>query len=907
MILNRLTKLVAIIASTLLVATGFIALAAEPKAVAANAAQFDPGNIISDSVFYDFGTMTVAEIQRFLNSKVPACNDADGGPKCIKDFVMDTPAIEGEDGRCESLPAAQNQTAAQIIYTVSRACKINPRVLIVTLQKEQGLIQAGNPIQRMYDFALGMSCPDTPAGCSKSAAGFFYQLYKGAGQLQWYGDPRGSFTYLRVGTMISRKYQAANVEYSQGISCGSKTFELKSNATAALYYYTPYTPNEAAMRNLYGTGDKCSAYGNRNFWRFYTDWFGSTLGGGFLLKSATSGNYLIIENKKYLIEDVETVAAFKPLGPLGTVSQDYLNSFEDAGTMSRVVKSATGDVFFVDGGQRYQFTNCNQVIQFGVNCETAPVLTSSQLAALPSGGAMTEYVSGENGQTFFIQDGAKRQILDAESLVDSRIGVPALSTVKISAFKKLPWGAPIIRKGASFTNLATNKLSIFDGTVYYDIDDATAAELDFTKWFIKSSGSMLGEAIAGVAAPVKIKSIVNDPAGTQYLLSKEGKRKVIDAKVLAKNAPTVSAEFLSFIPDAPTPIEPVIIAKAVSSKSVYLIADGEKRLLLNTADAGKLAPLVKSAKVETISNSAVAQIPTGHPVVAPGAYVRSSDSSKTYIIDGLKRALIVSDTNQAALLGLNNLRTIPATQFKGYGKTSKISGIKFVCETSYFVAITGSLYPISELDASHYPGRGITLDMSTCATLAKSKLTLGRFISTSTKEYYLVENQTKKLIKNIAAYEKLRGTGPKAVMVGPFFLSKIPNGPAAGASVILDRYDVESPIVPAEPDIAPAPTPTASPTASPKPSAAATPKPSASPKPSAAATPKPSASPKPSAAATPKPSASPTANPKTYTVVAGDYLNKIAAKFGVSAAAIMTANKLTNANSIKIGQVLVIP
>jgi LysM repeat protein len=897
MILNRLTKLVAIISSALLVATGFIALSAQPKAEAANAAQFDPGNIISDSVFYDFGTMTVAEIQRFLNSKVPACNDADGGPKCIKDFVMDTPAIQGEDGRCESLPAAQNQTAAQIIYTVSRACKINPRVLIVTLQKEQGLIQAGNPTQRMYDFALGMSCPDTAAGCSKSAAGFFYQLYKGAGQLQWYGDPRGSFTYLRVGTMISRKYQAANVEYSQGVSCGSRTFELKSNATAALYYYTPYTPNEAAMKNLYGSGDRCSAYGNRNFWRFYTDWFGSTLGGGFLLKSATSGNYFIIEDKKYLIEDVETVVAFKPLGPLGTVSQDYLDSFTDAGPMSRVVKSPAGNFFFIDGGQRYQFTNCAQATQFGVNCDTAPAVTASQISALPSGGVMTEYVSGENGQTFFIQDGTKRQILDAESLAESRIGVPALSGVKISAFKKLPWGKPIIRKGASFTNLATNKLSIFDGTVYYDIDDATAADIDFTKWFIKSTGSMLGEAIASSAATVKIQSIVNDPAGTQYLITKDGKRKVVDAKIIAKNAPTVSLDFLSFIPDAPVDLEPAIIAKSASAKSVYLVSEGEKRLLLSAADASRFAPVVKTTKVETISNSAVAQIPSGHPIIAPGAYVRSNDSTKTYMIDGLKRALIVNDTNQAALLGLKNLRTIPAAQFKGYAKTSKISGIKFVCDAQYYIAITGKLYPVSELDASHYPGRGITLDKLTCAAMIKSTSTIGRFVSTSTKQYYLVEGQKKKLIKSAAAYEKLRGTEPKAVTVGPFFLSKLPTGTVAGTSVSVERFPVEPPIVLPEPNIAPVPTPST------------TPKPSASPKP--AVSPKPIASPKPSASptssASPKPSGSPTVKPKTYTVVSGDYLNKIAAKFGVSASALMTANKITNANSIKIGQVLVIP
>jgi LysM repeat protein len=42
-------------------------------------------------------------------------------------------------------------------------------------------------------------------------------------------------------------------------------------------------------------------------------------------------------------------------------------------------------------------------------------------------------------------------------------------------------------------------------------------------------------------------------------------------------------------------------------------------------------------------------------------------------------------------------------------------------------------------------------------------------------------------------------------------------------------------------------------------------------------------------------------------VQAGDNLTKIALKFGVSSAALMTANKITNANSIQVGQKLVIP
>ncbi len=881
MIASQFSRLVAILVSALLVAIGFVALSAAPKAQAADASKFDPGLIISDSVFYDFGTMTANEIQRFLNSKLPTCNDNDGGPKCIKDYVSDTPAVEGEDGWCDSVPAAQNQTAAQIIYTVAQACKINPRVLIVTLQKEQGLITLDNPTDNKYNKALGYKCPDT-GPCDPKVGTFFWQLYRGAGQLQWYGDPRGSFTYLSVGSTKQISYQANNP------GCGKKSVTIKSQATAALYYYTPYTPNDAAMANLYGTGDSCSAYGNRNFWRYFTDWFGDPIGGGFLLKSAQSQPYLIIEGKKYLVDNTDTVAAMKPLGPLGTVSQAYLDSFVDSGTIGRLIKSpALGNYYFVDGGQKFKFTNCTQVAVFGLDCNNAITLTQNQMNALPTSTAMTEYVSGDDGQTFFIQDGAKRQILDADSLADSRIGVPALSAVKITAFKNLPWGKPIIRKGVSFTNLATGKLSLFDGTYYYDIDKATAADIDFTKWFTKSSGSMLGEAIASVAAPVTIKSILNDAAGNQYLITNDGKRKVLDAKVISKNAPVVSDEFLALIPDAPTTVEPTLVVKSAAAKNVYLVADGEKRLVLNTADVAKFAPVVKTTKAETLSNSAVAQIPSGHPVIAPGTYVRSSDSPKTYLIDGLKRALVVNDTNEAALLGLKNLRTIPAAQFKGYAKTSKISGIKFVCDSNYYIAITGSLYPVSEIDASHYPGRGITLDKSTCAALTKSSDELGRFVRTADKTYYLIEDQTKKPIKNVAAYVKLRGNSTKAALVGPYFLSKIPTGKSAGVSVSVDRFNVEPPIV--------LPEPSASPSSSASPSAS--PSASATPKPSVSATAKPTATPKPTASA----------KPKTYTVQAGDLLSKIAAKFGVTTTALMTANKITNANLIKVGQVLIIP
>ncbi|MEY4321180.1 MAG: hypothetical protein RLZZ471_1121 [Actinomycetota bacterium] len=357
-------RLIAIATALLLGLIGLVAIQA-PAANAADASRFDPGLIISDSVFYDFGTMTANEIQRFLESKVPVCKANDGGPTCLRDYVMDTPEKPGEDGKCVAMPAKTNQKASQIIYDIARACGINPRVLIVFLQKEQGLIQATNPTAYMYKAALGFGCPDSdPAICGKVHTGLFNQLYKGAGQLQWYGDPRGSYTYLKVG-------RTANILYSPNANCGKKPVMIKSIATTALYYYTPYTPNDAALKNLYGTGDSCSAYGNRNFWRFYTDWFGSTIGGGFLLKGPGADIYLIVDNNKYLIADPDLVTALKPLGPLGTISQDYLDSFKTMGNLSRIVKSATNQYYFVDAGTKFAFSSCAQASTFGLDCNNA--------------------------------------------------------------------------------------------------------------------------------------------------------------------------------------------------------------------------------------------------------------------------------------------------------------------------------------------------------------------------------------------------------------------------------------------------------------------------------------------------------------------------------------------------------
>jgi hypothetical protein len=66
------------------------------------------------------------------------------------------------------------------------------------------------------------------------------------------------------------------IGYNPSASCGGTNLNIQNYATAALYNYTPYQPNAASLAAGWGLGDGCSSYGNRNFFNYYTSWFGST-------------------------------------------------------------------------------------------------------------------------------------------------------------------------------------------------------------------------------------------------------------------------------------------------------------------------------------------------------------------------------------------------------------------------------------------------------------------------------------------------------------------------------------------------------------------------------------------------------------------------------------------------------
>ena len=228
---------------------------------------FQAGLIISDYNFYDSWAMTEAEIQGFLNWTVGTCaND-----KCLSILRLDTPTKTFSFGTCATYAGAEGETVARIIYKVQRACGISAKVLLTTLQKEQGLLTSQAPSDAILRKAMGYGCPDT-SQCDANFYGLFNQLFSAARQLTWYGNENGSFTYIKVG-------QNNPIKYHPYQPCGAPNVQVENRATAALYYYTPYQPNQAALANLNGTGDGCSSYGNRNFSVYYDRYFGDPVTG----------------------------------------------------------------------------------------------------------------------------------------------------------------------------------------------------------------------------------------------------------------------------------------------------------------------------------------------------------------------------------------------------------------------------------------------------------------------------------------------------------------------------------------------------------------------------------------------------------------------------------------------------
>ncbi|HBX16130.1 MAG TPA: hypothetical protein DEF57_02370, partial [Candidatus Magasanikbacteria bacterium] len=94
---------------------------------------FNPNMIITDEELTNANTMSHEDIAAFLKNKSSS----------LANYEIIDPAT------------GLNKTATEIIFQASQNYQINPRVLLVLLQKEQSLVENSTPTQYNFDWATG--------------------------------------------------------------------------------------------------------------------------------------------------------------------------------------------------------------------------------------------------------------------------------------------------------------------------------------------------------------------------------------------------------------------------------------------------------------------------------------------------------------------------------------------------------------------------------------------------------------------------------------------------------------------------------------------------------------------------------------------------------------------------------
>ena len=623
---------------------------------AANLGNFRAGNIISDQVFFDSSTMSTSQIQGFFESKVKTCRT---GYTCLKDFKQNTPN-RAADSYCDGYTGASNESASTIIYKAAISCGINPQVLVVMLEKEQSLVSHTWPSGWRYDMALGQGCPDT-APCDPAFSGFFYQIYGAARQMQIYAEDKW-FTWYAPG-------KTWNILYNPNTACGSSPVYIENKATAALYYYTPYQPNAAAIRAGYGTGDSCSAYGNRNFYNFFEDWFGSTQAPSKitanLAQSPSGAIYLVTNGTKHHIADWDLYILYRNrLGNPVAATDAALNALSTGVNASRYVHDArTGTLYLLEAdGTKHRFPTADAVTRFGYAFADYIDLTANQSDAFRTTSAVNDYfVEYGKGDIYRYENGTKRHVANPlawQSIGGDSIGYVA--SMNSSGFTNIPTGAPILAPSTLVTSSATTEVLV----------TGTGAEIAYLTSFGLAHDAGIF-AISSVAPSTFSQLTKTSSAFSSVMTCKNETYVVGGGKLNRTDNPQPGAAALadsicaSLAPKA-AQTTGMILIQVAGSPNIYLLENARVRHVRTLERLREITASGASVMLAW-SQDTLKGTPVGPPLLGDGSFVSFSGPEVYWVSAGELRHV----TTPPLLTSLNNgawprIEDLPAEFLKSY-------------------------------------------------------------------------------------------------------------------------------------------------------------------------------------------------------------------------------------------------
>lgn len=360
--------------------------------------EFDPNHIISDEEYLDSTTMSLGEIQIFLQSKNSylakyKCENYWGEMKTAAEIIYEAAA---DNYDCENI-TLNNSGDHNEAKQKCRKISINPKLLLVLLQKEQSLIEDQSPSQRALDWAVGYGCPDNQ-DCNVRWKGFGKQVNSAALQFYDYIANPNHYTYKAGGT-----YTVTNTNKP------SMVITPVNQATAALYNYTPHVYN-----------------GNYNFHKLWLRYFTFSYTNNTLLQAKGEPGVWLIENGKK--------RAFLTRGALTSrfdqkkivlVNKSDLDRYPTGDPIKfpqySLVMSPKGNIFLLVDDKKRPIVSYEVFRKIGFNPEEIIKATWDEINTYEDGNPVTAtstYPTGallqdkKTGGVFYVTEGTKAPIWD---------------------------------------------------------------------------------------------------------------------------------------------------------------------------------------------------------------------------------------------------------------------------------------------------------------------------------------------------------------------------------------------------------------------------------------------------------------------------------------------------------------
>jgi hypothetical protein len=396
-----------------IIPTSSPAIIATSSPIAPDVKIFNPAYIIGDAEILDYGSMTAKDIDEFLRAK--------GG------FIA-TYSAPNPDGKVMPM--------ADIIYDRAVTNKVNPRFLIVLLQKEQGLIEDPNPKQGQLNWAAGYGCPDS-GGCNPRWQGIWKQLNSASLQFRDYMDNPQLYKFKAGGTYIFSNPYASNPADQKQISV-----TITNQATAALYNYTPHIYN-----------------GNYNFFNLWQKYFSLNHPDGSLIQAkGEKGVWLIQNGKRRAILSFSALSSRFDPSKILTVNPSDLVRYEVGAPIRfpqySLARSPDGKIYLLVDDQKRGFDSIEAFRKIGFNPEEVVSSSWNDLAGYTDGAPITAsstYPMGallqdkKGGGVYWVIDGQKAPLLDKIFLTTNfkNNRIIKVSAKELDSYQKI---APVIFK-----------------------------------------------------------------------------------------------------------------------------------------------------------------------------------------------------------------------------------------------------------------------------------------------------------------------------------------------------------------------------------------------------------------------------------------------------------------------------